>query len=158
MADGVVEMLTIEAILPNERVGAKKQLFQLLSKQAAEMTGLDEQQIFSTLLQRERLGSTGVGNGIAIPHGKLELLDRISSVFVRLNKPVDYDAVDGLPVDIVYLLLVPEDAGAEHLKALSRVARILRDQQIVDQIRRLVNPTREDIFNILNQESARDAA
>ena len=94
---------------------------------AAAITGIPEREIFDTILQRERLGSTGVGNGIAIPHGKLAGVKQITGVFARLETPVDFEALDDQPVDLVFLLLAPEGAGADHLKALSRIARVLRD-------------------------------
>ena len=96
---------------------------------------LPEREIFDTILQRERLGSTGVGNGIAIPHGKLAGVKRITGVFARLETPVDFEALDDQPVDLVFLLLAPEGAGADHLKALSRIARVLRDGDTVAKIR-----------------------
>ncbi len=154
--NGIGDLLSSDAILLDVNSGAKKQLFQALAEKAAELTGQDEQQIFSTLLQRERLGTTGVGNGIAIPHGKIAGLEKITTVFARLTKPLDYDSVDDQPVDIVFLLLVPDDAGTDHLKALSRVARIMRDQQVVEQIKNC--STSDEVLDLLNREPARDAA
>jgi PTS system nitrogen regulatory IIA component len=95
-----------------------------LAKRAAELTGLHERAIFDVLLERERLGTTGVGNGIAIPHGKLPEIKELFGLFARLDEPVDFDAIDEQPVDLVFLLLAPEAAGADHLKALARVARL----------------------------------
>jgi PTS system nitrogen regulatory IIA component len=106
-----------------------------LSAKAAKLTGQNERVIFETLLQREKLGSTGVGNGIAIPHGKLPKLERLFGLFARLDRPVDFEALDGQPVDLIFLLLAPEGAGADHLKALARVARLLRDQDIARKLR-----------------------
>ncbi len=156
MAFEIGDLLGIDSVLPNEYPNSKKQLFQLLSKKAALTTGLDERQIFTTLLQRERLGSTGVGNGIAIPHGKMPSLERIHGVFARLGQPIDYDSVDEQPVDIVFLLLAPLSAGADHLKALSRVARALRNQKMVEGIRRITDASA--IHALLTQENARNAA
>jgi PTS system nitrogen regulatory IIA component len=96
---------------------------------------MPERDIFDVLLQRERLGSTGLGQGVAIPHGKLRGLKRIVGLFARLAEPIDFDAVDGLPVDIVFLLLAPEGAGADHLKALARISRLLRDGTAVEKLR-----------------------
>ena len=87
------------------------------------------------MLQREKLGSTGVGNGIAIPHGKLPKLDKLFGLFARLDRPIDFDALDGQPVDLIFLLLAPEAAGADHLKALARVARLLRDPHVANKLR-----------------------
>jgi PTS system nitrogen regulatory IIA component len=129
------DLLLPAAVLPALKVNGKKQILQELSAKAAELTGLDEREIFETLLQRERLGSTGVGNGIAIPHGKLTTINRLMGIFARLERPIDVDALDGEPVDLVFLLLAPESAGADHLKALARVARVLRDPNVAQKLR-----------------------
>lgn len=129
------DLIEVPAIMPALKASSKKQLLQLLADRAASVTGLAEREIFDTILQRERLGSTGVGNGIAIPHGKLAGLDRITGVFARLETPVDFEALDDEPVDLVFLLLAPEGAGADHLKALSRIARVLRDNETVTKVR-----------------------
>ena len=129
------DLINTSAIMPAVRTNSKKQLLQLLAEKAAAITGIPEREIFDTILQRERLGSTGVGNGIAIPHGKLAAVKRITGVFARLETPVDFEALDDQPVDLVFLLLAPEGAGADHLKALSRIARVLRDGDIVKKIR-----------------------
>ena len=121
------DLIEVPAIMPALKANSKKQLLQLLSEKAAAITGIPEREIFDTIQQRERLGSTGVGNGIAIPHGKLAGARRITGVFARLDQPVDFEALDDQPVDLVFLLLAPEGAGADHLKALSRIARVLRD-------------------------------
>ncbi len=115
---------------------SKKQVLQELAAHAARLTGLPERDIFDTLLQRERLGSTGVGHGIAIPHGKLAGLPHITGLFARLEEPIDFDAVDGQPVDLIFLLLAPEGAGADHLKALARISRLLRETSAVEKLRR----------------------
>ncbi|MFZ1774480.1 MAG: PTS IIA-like nitrogen regulatory protein PtsN [Rhizobiaceae bacterium] len=129
------DLIGAAAIMPALKANSKKHLLQLLSEKAAPITGLGEREIFDALMQRERLGSTGVGNGIAIPHGKLARMKSITGVFARLETPVDFDSLDDQPVDLVFLLLAPESAGADHLKALSRIARLLRDQDLVDKIR-----------------------
>jgi nitrogen PTS system EIIA component len=103
--------------------------------------------VFDSLLQRERLGSTGIGNGLAIPHGKFEGLDRLVGLFARLDKAIDFDALDGHPVDLVFVLLAPEGAGADHLKGLAKVARVLRNPAITAKIRSLREP--DLIFDIL---------
>ncbi|EAU41431.1 Phosphoenolpyruvate-dependent sugar phosphotransferase system, EIIA 2:PTS IIA-like nitrogen-regulatory protein PtsN [Fulvimarina pelagi HTCC2506] len=123
------------AILPALKATSKRQVLQDMATKAAELIGRPEREILETILNREKLGSTGVGNGIAIPHGKLLELDRITGVFARLQKPVDFDALDEEPVDLVFLLLAPESSGADHLKALSKVARLLRDPDTVAKIR-----------------------
>jgi len=129
------DLIEVSAVMPSLKASSKKQLLQLLAEKAAEITGLPEREIFDTILQRERLGSTGVGNGIAIPHGKLPGVTRITGVFARLDHAVDFEALDDEPVDLVFLLLAPESAGADHLKALSRIARVLRDSDTVSKIR-----------------------
>ncbi len=123
------------AIVANLKATSKKQALQELARRAADVTGLDERAIFSVLMDRERLGTTGVGNGIAIPHGKLPEVDRVYGVFARLDKAVDFQSIDDQPVDLIFVLLAPEDAGADHLKALARVSRLLRDQDTCKKLR-----------------------
>jgi nitrogen PTS system EIIA component len=134
-------LLHQNAIIPAMRANSKKQLLQELAAKASKLTGLPEREIFDVILQRERLGSTGVGNGIAIPHGKLARITRIFGLFARLERPIDFEAIDGQPVDIVFLLLAPELAGADHLRALSRIARVLRDPSIVQKLRSTRDPS-----------------
>ena len=131
----LADLIVQDAVVPALKVNSKKQLLQELSSKAAMVTGLSEREIFDVILQRERLGSTGVGNGIAIPHGKLNSIDNIVGVFARLDSPVDFEALDDQPVDLVFLLLAPEGSGADHLKALSRIARVLRDGDMVAKLR-----------------------
>lgn len=131
----LLEFLSPDAVASSLRANGKKQVLQDVASAAARLTGIDEAEIFETLLQRERLGSTGIGEGVAIPHGKSPKLDRMFGFLAKLDKPVDFDAIDGQPVDIVFLLLAPEGAGADHLKALARVARILRMPGVLDMIR-----------------------
>jgi PTS system nitrogen regulatory IIA component len=122
-------------ILSGLRVASKRALLQELSERAEKKTGLPARLVFDTLLQRERLGSTGVGGGIAIPHGKLAGLKKICGLFARLDKPIDFESLDDQPVDIVFLLLAPEGAGADHLKALARIARVMREPDMVRKLR-----------------------
>ncbi|HVO00696.1 MAG TPA: PTS IIA-like nitrogen regulatory protein PtsN [Candidatus Cybelea sp.] len=122
-------------VLPRLKVGSKKQALQELAKRAGELTGVQERRIFDVLLERERLGTTGVGNGIAIPHGKLAEVKAMFGLFARLEHPVDFEAIDEQPVDLIFLLLAPEGAGADHLKALARVSRLLRDRSICEKLR-----------------------
>lgn len=152
----LVELLSPDAVAPSLRVQGKKQALQELAGQAAKLTGLDAHEIFETLLQRERLGSTGVGEGIAIPHGKLARLDRLFGFVARLEKPIDFDAIDGMPVDVLFLLLAPEGAGADHLKALARVARVLRQPGILDRVRAAHDA--DAIYAVLTENSAPAAA
>jgi PTS system nitrogen regulatory IIA component len=129
------DLVAPSAIIPALRVNGKKQMLQEIAAKAADLCGQNERGIFEILLQREKLGSTGVGNGIAIPHGKLPKLDRLFGLFARLDRPIDFEALDGQPVDLVFLLLAPEGAGADHLKALARIARLLRDQDVAKKLR-----------------------
>lgn len=130
-----LDFLQADAVLPAIKATAKKQLLQELAEAAAPLTGLNERAIFDSLLQRERLGSTGIGNGVAIPHGKLGGVQTLFGLFARLEKPIDFEALDGDPVDLVFVLLAPEGAGADHLRALARVARIFRDPETVQKLR-----------------------
>ncbi len=131
------DLITADAVLPSLRSHSKKQILQDLSERAALVAQLDARQVFETVLARERLGSTGIGNGIAIPHGKMAGIKTIRGVFGRLAKPVDFEALDDRPVDLVFLLLAPDEAGADHLKALSKIARLLRDPHVVGELRAL---------------------
>jgi PTS system nitrogen regulatory IIA component len=131
----LADLVAPNAIIPALKVNNKKQALQELAARAAVLTGQNERVIFEILLQREKLGSTGVGNGIAIPHGKLATLNKLFGLFARLARPVDFEALDGQPVDLVFLLLAPEGAGADHLKALARVARLLRDPELARKLR-----------------------
>jgi PTS system nitrogen regulatory IIA component len=131
----LLDFLDPRAVLPALRVSGKKQALQELASQAARLTGLPDSAIYEALLQRERLGSTGIGEGIAIPHGKLPSLTRIFGLIARLDKPVDFEALDDQPVDVLFLLLAPEGAGADHLKALARVARVLREPGLIERVR-----------------------
>jgi nitrogen PTS system EIIA component len=131
----LTDLVAPNAIIPALKVNGKKQAIQELAARAAELTGQAERAVFEILMQREKLGSTGVGNGIAIPHGKLARLGKLFGLFARLDRPVDFEALDGQPVDLVFLLLAPETAGADHLKALARVARLLRDPEVAHKLR-----------------------
>jgi len=129
------DLLTPDAVLPSLRAGSKKLAIQEMAARAAALSGLSEREVFETLLQRERLGSTGIGSGIAIPHGKMPGLTGLFGLFARLDRPIDFEALDGEPVDLLFLLLAPEGAGADHLKALARVARLLRDPAVTRRLR-----------------------
>ena len=152
----LADLIVQEAVLPALKVNSKKQLLQELAAKAAEVTGLPEREIFDVILQRERLGSTGVGNGIAIPHGKLTSIKSIVGVFARLAAPVDFEALDDQPVDLVFLLLAPEGSGADHLKALARIARVLRDSDMVAKLR--VTELASAIYTLLTDSPASNAA
>src|SRR5580704_12938650 len=129
------DLIAPNAILPALKVNNKKQVLQELAARAATLTGQNERAIFDLLIQREKLGTTAIGNGIAIPHLKMPTLTRLFGLFARLDRAVDFDALDNQPVDLVFLLLAPEAAGADHLQALARIARLLRDQTVVHKLR-----------------------
>jgi PTS system nitrogen regulatory IIA component len=150
------DLISPEAVVPSLKAKNKKQLLQDLSSRAARLTGLPERTIFDTLLQRERLGSTGLGQGIAIPHCKLQGLKRIVGLFARLAEPIDFDAVDGVPVDLVFVLLAPEGAGADHLKALARISRLLREVQAIDKLRS--SKDAGALYAVLTEEATSHAA
>ncbi len=150
------DLVSPEGVIAHLKVTGKKQMLQELSARAAELTGLSERTIYETLLERERLGSTGVGQGIAIPHGKLAQLTRLHGLFARLETPVDFESVDDQPVDLVFLLLAPEGAGADHLKALARISRLLRNQSVVEKLRASDEPAA--LFAILTEPVATNAA
>ncbi|MBX6327041.1 MAG: PTS IIA-like nitrogen regulatory protein PtsN [Pseudolabrys sp.] len=129
------DLVAPNAIIPALKVNGKKQALQELAVRAAELTGENDRAILEVLVQREKLGSTAVGHGVAIPHGKLPRLGRLFGLFARLERPIDFGALDGQPVDLCFLLLAPESAGADHLKALARIARLLRDPEIARMLR-----------------------
>jgi len=135
----LADILAEKAVLACTGIKSKRQLFEELASKAAELSDLSREDILAAITGREELGSTGLGNGIAIPHGKIAGLDGVIAVFARLDQPIEFDAVDDQPVDIVMLLLAPAGSGADHLKALSRVARLLRTESVVDELRRTSN-------------------
>ncbi|MBV8568698.1 MAG: PTS sugar transporter subunit IIA [Methylobacteriaceae bacterium] len=152
----LTDLVAPDAIIPALRVNTKKSALQEMSERAGLVSGLSAREIFDAVLQRERLGSTGIGNGIAIPHGKLQKCLRIFGVFGRLERPIDFESLDGAPVDLVCLLIAPIAAGADHLKALARVARILRDPGLTATLR----ATRDSsgLFAVLTQGPTSHAA
>ena len=152
----LTDLVAPNAIIPALKVNGKKQVLLELAGKAAELSGQSERAILEILQQREKLGSTGVGNGIAIPHGKLPKLAKLFGLFARLERPVDFEALDSQPVDILFLLLAPEGAGADHLKALARVARALRQPGILDHIRAAHDA--DALYALLTQMSAPQAA
>lgn len=152
----IEDLITPESVVAHLRATSKKQALQEMARRAAEITGQHERVIFDVLLERERLGSTGVGNGIAIPHGKLPDLERLFGLFARADQPVDFDAVDEQPVDLFFLLLAPEGAGADHLKALARVSRLLRDRAVCEKLRG--TDKADAIYALLTQSATSHAA
>lgn len=144
----ICDILLKESILPNVIADSKKQILEKLSEVAAQKTALDSNVILDALIERERLGTTGVGNGVALPHTRLIGLNKIFCAFVKTN-PVDFEAIDGKTVDLVFLLLVPEEAGADHLKALSRLSKLLRDNEIATRLRQAASA--DALYDIILQ-------
>jgi PTS system nitrogen regulatory IIA component len=152
----IIDILTPAGVVANLRAGNKRQALQEIAKRAATLTERSERAIFEVLLERERLGTTGIGNGTAIPHGRLADLPRIYSLFARLEKPIDFEAIDNQPVDLIFLLLTPANAGADHLKALARISRLLRDKIMCDKLR---GTDRADaLYALLTDRTASHAA
>jgi nitrogen PTS system EIIA component len=150
------ELITPAGVIANLKVPNKKQALQELARRAAPLVGRDEAQIFETLLERERLGTTGIGAGTAVPHGRLAGLPHPVAIFARLERPIDFEAIDGRPVDLIFLLLTPDNAGADHLKALARISRLLRDRAICEKLR---GTERGDaLYAILTDRAASHAA
>jgi len=150
------DLVTPEAILPSLKANSKKQVLQAIAEKAAALTGVEERDIFETLVKREKLGSTGVGGGIAIPHGKLTKLNRIFGLFARLPKAIDFEALDETPVDLIFLLLAPENAGADHLKALARIARLFREPGVVGKLR--ASSDGSALYAVLTEGATHNAA
>lgn len=150
------DLITPEGIMPALKVKTKKQALQELAERAATLTGVNTRRIFEALLQRERLGSTGIGRGIAIPHGKIADIKEIFTLFARLDEKVDFESMDGEPVDLIFLLLAPESAGADHLKALARISRLLRDPAAIEKLRG--SKDRSALYSVLTEPLASHAA
>ncbi len=135
------DLLARDGIIASLQATSKKHALQELATIAAERTDLDAREIFNTLLQRERLGSTGLGRGIAIPHVKLPGLKGILCLFARLEEPIEYESHDSEPVDLMFLLLAPEHASGDHLKALASISRVVREPSILDALRNAPDAT-----------------
>jgi PTS system nitrogen regulatory IIA component len=131
----IADLLIPRGVIAQLRVSNKKQALQEIARRAAQMTGITERRIYDVLAERERLGSTGIGRGIAIPHGKLAELSRLHGLFARLERPIPFEAIDDQPVDLMFVLLAPAGSGAEHLRALARVSRLLRDSAMCQKLR-----------------------
>ena len=150
------DFLDFEAVRVDLAAGNKRQLLNQLAQIAAARLSLDPSLIADAIAERERLGSTGFGGGVAIPHGKLAQLDRVYALMARLAAPIDYKAIDGQEVDLVFLLLSPPDAGAEHLKSLAAVSRLVRHAGIVEKLRGA--RSRDAMAAVLIGAEERDAA
>ncbi len=152
----IADLLAPDGVVAKLKSKSKKQALQELSKRAAKLTSVHERKIFEVLLERERLGSTGVGDGIAIPHGKLPDLNGLYGLFARLEHAIDFDSVDEQPVDLIFLLLAPQSAGADHLKALARISRLLRDARMREKLRGTDDD--EALYALLTESEANHAA
>ncbi len=152
----LTDFVSPEAVIANLKASTKKQLLLELSERAAKLSGVSGREIFDALLHRERLGSTGIGEGLAIPHGKLPKVKSIFGLFARLERPIEFDSLDGAPVDLVFLLLAPEASGADHLKALACVARLLRDPGLVSALRATRNS--DALYSLMARQSKPHAA
>jgi len=150
------DFIDFDAINTRLSGGNKRSLLQQLANLAGQRLGIDPAAILASLNEREQLGSTGFGQGVAIPHGKIEGLNRIYAMFTRLAEPIDFKAIDGRPVDLVFLLLSPPDAGAEHLKALAAVSRVTRHQPTREKMRGA--RSRDALAAVLLGADERDAA
>lgn len=150
------DLIAQAAIIATLKASSKKQVIQEMAEKASEITDLPARTIFDQLLQRERLGSTGIGHGIAIPHARVPGISKIIGVFARLDKAIEFDAVDDEPVDLVFMLMAPEGEGADHLKALARIARVLRDPANTGKIR--ASRDAAAIFGVLNAPATSNAA
>jgi PTS system nitrogen regulatory IIA component len=152
----ITDLLDPSGVIANLRVTSKRQALQELARRAAAITGQDEHRIFETLWEREQLGSTGIGGGTAVPHGRFPGLARPMTLFARLDKPIDFEAIDGQPVDLIFLLLTPAEAGADHLKALARISRLLRNRAICSKLRG--TEAADAIYSLLTDRAASHAA
>ena len=150
------DLLTPQRVIPQLRAASKKQALQELARRAAALTGIHERSIYEVLMERERLGTTGIGMGIGIPHGKLAGLAALCGMFARLERPIPYDAIDDQPVDLIFLLLAPDNAGADHLKALALVSRLLRDRSMCEKLRG--TDTADALYALLTDRTDSDAA
>ena len=152
----IADLLTARSVVAQLRASNKRQVLQELARRAAGATDLTERRIYDVLAERERLGSTGIGGGVAIPHGKLAELPRRYGLFARLERPIPFEAIDGQPVDMVFVLLTPLDAGTDHLTALSRISRLLRDQATCEKLRGANNA--DALYALLATQSESHAA
>lgn len=142
------EIMSGNSILMGLKSSNKRQMLQDMAAIAAEITGINERTIFDTILERENLGSTGFGDGTALPHGRFADLDKVYGFFAKLNTPIEFDAIDGKPVDLVFMLLSPEGSGADHLTALAQASRILKDESTRTKIRQISSA--QEVYALLN--------
>ncbi len=144
----IADIISKEAILDNIQASSKRELVQKMSNRIAALAGVDERIVFEAVWERENLGSTGYGEGVAFPHARIEGLDKVCAMFARLDEPVDFDALDGKPVDLVFMLISPENSGADHLTALATLSRILKTEGSCDKLRKARSV--DELYAILN--------
>ena len=149
----ITDILSIDSIVCHAEAGSKKHLLEMLAELAAQKTNLDERLILDALVERERLGTTGIGRGVALPHTRLQALKHIFCAFMK-TAPVDFESVDDKPVDLAFLLLVPEDAGADHLKALAKLSRLLRDEAVAAALRQAKDP--QVVYDLIEKNDTED--
>ena len=154
--------MLISSILPREAVVArlpaqdKKQALKMMAVQAATLIKLSEKEIYNALLEREHIGCTGMGNGVCVPHGRFEGLSSLQAVFASIEKPIEFGAADGRPVDLIFMLLSPLSANTEHLKALAMISRVLRDKTLCEALRKADNA--QSLYTLLTNSRGEDAA
>ena len=144
----IADIISKEAVLDNVQATSKRELVQLLSGKIANLTNIDERVVFDAVWERENLGSTGYGDGVAFPHARIEGLEKVSAMFARLDEPVDFDSLDGKPVDLVFLLISPENSGADHLTALASLSRVLKTEGSCEKLRKARSI--DELYAILN--------
>lgn len=144
----ISDIMSIDSILLSVKAKNKRQLLEEVAHLAAEKTKIDERTIFDAIWERENLGSTGLGNGVALPHGRLAELNKVYVFFVKLTSAIDFNAIDNKPIDIMFMLLSPESSGADHLTALAKISRVLKDNTLIDKLRKVTDA--EEIYALLN--------
>lgn len=144
----IADIISKEAVLNNVQASTKRELVQILSNKIANLSGVDERVVFDAVWERENLGSTGYGDGVAFPHARIEGLKKVSALFARLDEPVDFDSLDGKPVDLVFLLISPENSGADHLTALATLSRVLKTEGSCANLRKARNI--DELYAVLN--------
>ncbi len=144
----IADIISKEAVLDNVQATSKRELIQVLSNKIANLANVDERVVFDAVWERENLGSTGYGDGVAFPHARIEGLEKVSAMFARLDEPVDFDSLDGKPVDLVFLLISPENSGADHLTALASLSRVLKTEGSCEKLRKARSI--DELYTVLN--------
>ncbi len=145
----IASLLSVQNVFTEEDISSKKRLLEYIAKKAAAELSLSEKNIFNSLIERERLGSTGLGQGFSVPHARIDELDKTHACFIKLLNPIKYDAPDQLPVDLIFVLFVPQNSTQEHLTILANLAKIFSQKTITEKIRN--TQSAEDIINLIQQ-------